>query len=222
MRAFAQNGVTRFEEKTRWETFQEDFWAVFELEGSLGFELLQLGRNILYWVIENALWLGVLVLLLAALWFVHMAIEEKKLEIRRLWSFLLFFLSKRLMILPLLHDTGLENGWISQETAQKMVTLRQKARTQSLRTQPKARMQTEMEVSRLLVDIFTKIEQEKGLNHPIITNVGADLEFIDEKLVTLQQKYNEEAYAFNKKYAEGIKGKLFGLFGGGAIPLFND
>ncbi len=216
-----KESVPRIIKKTRWEELQEAFRGIFEIEGSVGFELWQLFRNIFYWVIENALWLGILVLLASLIWFLWIGIQEKRSEIQRLWVFLLFFLSKRHMVLPLLHFEAKAHHWLDETTLEKMVTLRQMARQTSLRQNPVERMKIEEETSALLVRVFAKLEQSENAAHnTIIQTVGADLEFVDEKLIALQKEYNSQVLAFNKKYFDGIAGQIFRLTPLARLPLF--
>ena len=216
-------GVQRVVVKNRKERFLDWLGDLLGAEGSIGFELTQLFRSIFYWIIENAFWLGILVLALSALWFLFQQVKERQTEIQRLWGFLLFFLSKRHMMLPVLHTVSSREKYLDEESLGKITKLRQQAREVSLRQNPAQRMGIEGDVSNLLVEIFTKVEKSPSAkNNQIIKTIGKDLEFVDEKLVELQEKYNATASRFNSRYVQSPIGKVLSLFKVRAFPLFSD
>ena len=177
-------------------------------------------RNLPEWVWDfisfgndNVLWfIGFLVIVLL----IKFAIDRKrkqKRQIRKLWLFTLFFLSKRQMMIPLIVNLARRDGLLDTGTLDELLEIRQKCREVSFKKSPQKRLELEMSVSRILYRYFSDLDaQGKIREHSKFEHVIHDLEFIDHKLVDLQKTYNVASYAWNNNLA-GFPGKFFQLWG---------
>ena len=145
-----------------------------------------------HWIFLGLTFLGCVVL-------VVLYFRQKQQTIEKLWKLILFFLSKRQMMIPIVYTFAQRDALLSEKDLQKLLEIRELSRSVPLRKDPTRRMEIEREVSHILLDFFTKIEKNK--NYPSKTTMDRileDFEFIDEKLVELQKVYNREALLWNK------------------------
>lgn len=167
-------------------------------------------QNSVAFVHENILWfflLGVIILLIK---FWYDAERKKLFQIKKLWTFTLFFLSKRLMMIPLIITFSRREGALSNKKVEQLLALRNECRSVSLRKNPQERLQRETKISEELFLFF----QEQAPNGQLDPNtrlfrLAQDLEFIDKKLVELQLAYNHEAKRWN--HNRNILKQLLGL-----------
>ncbi len=166
--------------------------------------------NLLTWGEAHLLWVisGLLLILVVKFW-VDGHSKRKK-EIERLWLFLLFFLSKRQMMMPLLVTLGRREKDLSEKSISDLLKIREKCRTISLRKSPKKRMAEELKVSAVLYRHFSQLEKKGKINDGSkLGRVMQDLEFIDQKLVQLQKTYNTHAEKWNQNLSGALK--IFGF-----------
>ena len=167
-------------------------------------------QNLVVFVHENILWfllLGIIILLIK---FWYDAERKKLFQIKKLWTFTLFFLSKRLMMIPLIITFSKRGGELSNKKVEQLLSLRNECRSVSLRKDPKKRLQQEQQISQKLFQFFQELEGKKQLtNNPRLSRCAHDLEFIDKKLVELQIAYNHEAKRWNRN--RNVVKKILGL-----------
>ena len=188
------NGITP---PTWWERILPE-WIIEGAKDSLAF----LESHILWFVL-----LGIIILLIK---FWYDAERKKFFQIKKLWTFTLFFLSKRLMMIPLIITFSRRGGELSNKKVEQLLSLRNECRSVSLRKDPQERLQREQKISQELFQFFQELEQQGQLeNNPRLSRCAQDLEFIDKKLVELQLAYNHEAKRWNSN--RNIAKKILGL-----------
>ncbi len=159
---------------------------------------------------QNLAWFGLLFIIWAGIALTMQRTRAYKNRVQRLWLFLLYFLSKRHMLIPVVHTMAKRDGLLSDAELQSLVTHREKCRSISLRRNPQARMEAEMQLSEVLYGYFERINEEGKLHeNPVIERVAEDLMFIDQKLTGLQAQYNAEADEFNSKIIDSFVGRAF-------------
>jgi len=167
-------------------------------------------HDIVSFVHENIIWvflLGVVILLIK---FWYDSERRKFLQIKKLWTFTLFFLSKRLMMIPLIITFSRRGGELSNKKVEQLLELRNECRSVSLRKNPKERLNREKKISLALFHFFQELETKKQLTKgSSLAHFAEDLEFIDKKLVELQLAYNHEARRWNA--GRNLAKKLLGL-----------
>lgn len=131
-------------------------------------------------------------------------------QIKKLWTFNLFFLSKRLMMIPLIITFARREKILKDEKVYELLSSRNACRAVSLKKNPKLRLKQEEKISHILYLFFTELENNGQLkpNSPL-SHIAQDLEFIDKKLVELQLAYNHEARNWNAQ--RNLAKKLLGL-----------
>lgn len=133
--------------------------------------------------------------------------------IEKLWHLILFFLSKRQMMIPLVFTFAQRDQLLSEKDLSTLLEIRALSRSVPLRKDPEKRMTIEKKVSQILFSFFDKMEKKE--NYPsqkTMKKIMKDFEFIDEKLVELQQVYNREALKWNlsrNKFPTKILASLF-------------
>lgn len=161
-------------------------------------------------------------LLVLILIFLKLQINRKarhKAKIQKAWKFLLFFLSKRQMMIPLVITLAKKNGAISAEKQAELIKIRQDCQKISLKKNLSQRLEVEETVSAILYIFFTQLETQGELaKNPRLKKVVSDLEFIDQKLIELQTLYNVEAQKWNKNLWKAFF--LKGLKPFTKLPLF--
>jgi hypothetical protein len=137
-------------------------------------------------------------------------VKQREQNIQKIWRFILFFLSKRQMMIPLIYTLAKRDKGLNDEALKKLLHIRMQCRQYSIKKHLKKRMELERRFSEILVQYFSKLEQDGILEKdPLLLHVGKDLEFIDQKLVQLQTVYNNEAETWNKKLT--IFHKIIGI-----------
>ena len=154
----------------------------------------------IFWLSEFGIWCAIVLVLLLVLAYGLKKLKQKHQAIQKLWVFTLFFLTKRQMMIPLVVSLSRNDKILDKKTQKKLMEIREKCREVSFKTSPNARLKLEQEVSEILLEYFTKLEKKSQIKsgskfHKIVQ----DLEFIDHKLVQLQQVYNRETETWNKK-----------------------
>lgn len=167
-------------------------------------------QNFITFVNEHILWFVLLGIIILLIKFWYDAERKKVFQIKKLWTFTLFFLSKRLMMIPLIITFSRRSGELSNKKVEQLLELRNECRSVSLRKNPQERLQREKKISKELFRFFQERET-KGelLQNAHLTRIAHDLEFIDKKLVELQLAYNHEARQWNRN--RNIAKKLLGL-----------
>ncbi|MDH3324912.1 MAG: hypothetical protein OEL89_04705 [Candidatus Peregrinibacteria bacterium] len=123
---------------------------------------------------------------------------KKKQHIQKLWQFILFFLAKRQMILPLVHTLAKRDKILNKKSLDEMLILREDCKKVSFRVYPSKRLILERKVSTMLLTYFSELEKEgKIVSNSKFERITQDLEFIDVKLSALQSAYNNEVGKWN-------------------------
>ena len=131
-------------------------------------------------------------------------------QIKKLWSFTLFFLSKRLMMIPLIITFSRRDAVIPDDKIKELLAARNSCRAVSLKKNPQLRLKQEQQISEILYTFFIQLESAGTLQKsPSLARIAQDLEFIDKKLVELQMAYNHEARRWNAD--RNLAKKLLGL-----------
>ena len=165
---------------------------------------------------EHILWMVLLGVILLIVKFWYDAERKDFLQIKKLWTFTLFFLSKRIMMIPLIITFARRGGELSNKKVEQLLQLRNECRSVSLRNDPEKRLQRETAISSALFEFFMELESKGTLDSsPSLQQLAKDLEFIDQKLVELQMAYNHEARRWNMR--RHIFKKMLGL---PALSLF--
>jgi hypothetical protein len=149
---------------------------------------------------DFGMWIFAGALCVALLFLVLMFIRRRQRNIHKLWKLILFFLSKRQMILPLVYTFAKRDTLLNDQQLEEILIIRDQSQRVPFQKNPTQRMAIEMKVSKLLFDFFEHIESHP--HHPsqaIIKKMESDFEFIDDRLVELQQIYNREAEKWNKR-----------------------
>ena len=176
----------------------------------------------LLWLSLNWLWLVTLFAITALTILVLRALKRKHEEIQKLWIFTLFFLTKRQMMLPLVISLSRKDKILDKATQKKLMEIREKCRKVSFKKSPTARLTLEKEVSHILYDYFSTLEAKKQIKAGTkFEKIVQDLEFIDAKLVQLQQVYNAEVTQWNRRIRFGLIQMLIKPFGIKTFEPFN-
>lgn len=147
-------------------------------------------------------------------------LHRKQRQVEKIWNMILFFLSKRQMIIPLVFVFAKRENALSSNDLNALLDIREISQTTSFRNNPEERIKIEQEVSRILFDFFSQMEAHHASLSPVLQKLAHDFEFLDSKLVTLQELYNHEAYQWNIKrnrffvrpFAFLFRFKVFQLF----------
>ena len=95
----------------------------------------------------------------------------------------------------------------------KLLEIRNKSRSITLRTAPIERLKLEQNISKILFYYFTSLEKAGKIKpHSKFQKVVKDLEFIDAKLVQLQQTYNAETQKWNRIVTFPLLNLIFKIF----------
>jgi hypothetical protein len=147
---------------------------------------------------ENILWfVGVLFIILIIKFAIDRKRKQQK-QIKKLWLFTLFFLSKRQMMIPLIVTLAKRDGILDEKTLNNLLEIRKQCREISFKKSPKKRLNLEKQVSLILFKYFSSLEKQGKIREKSkFAHVINDLEFIDKKLVELQKVYNNATNAWN-------------------------
>lgn len=175
-----------------------------------------------FWA-EYSAWILLTIVILAIVKLMFNVVRRRERNIQKLWSFVLFFLSKRQMMMPLIYTLAQRDGVLDKDVLSQLLAIRDECRGLSLRRQPTQRLKQETKVSRILYEYFSALEKQgKIKSGSKFEKLVQDMEFIDEKLFQLQKAYNNEAALWNKKY-DFFPLKLLGLlFGFHRFELFKE
>lgn len=181
----------------------EKFWGKFlELipEGVREFLWRSIQWSLHIWE-EYAAWILLTIVILALIKLILNTIRRREKNIQKLWSFVLFFLSKRQMMLPLVYTLAKRDQILGQEKLEELLQIREECRNTSLRSHPALRLQKEATISRLLFEYFSFLEKQGKIKPKSqMERLMHDFEFIDQKLIELQKIYNAEAISWDKTY----------------------
>lgn len=164
-------------------------------------------------ILEYQWWiLAIVTLFILGWWFRHHFMKQEH-NLKKIWIFILFFLTKRQMMIPLVVTLAKKDGFLDDEIRSQLLEIRDKCREVSLKKQPQQRLLLEQDVSKVLFYYFTQLEREdKIIGGTKFEKIVRDLEFIDAKLVQLQQVYNQETQTWNKKIKMPGLGWLLKIF----------
>lgn len=150
---------------------------------------------------EYSAWILLVLVILAVMKLSYNALRRREKNIQKLWRFVLFFLSKRQMMIPLIYTLAQRDNILTPAQLQELLSIRNTCRTFSLRHNPEERIKHEKKVSRILFEYFSILERKgKIQQNNTLQRIMKDLEFIDEKLVQVQKAYNTEARNWNVTY----------------------
>ena len=100
--------------------------------------------------------------------------------------------------------------------------IRTRCRDVSFKKSPTERLKLETEVSEILYKYFSKLEKKDQIKAGSkFAKIVQDLEFIDAKLVQLQQVYNAETAKWNRKFGFPGMRALLRLFGVRSFERFS-
>jgi len=126
-------------------------------------------------------------------------IRQRRDQIQKLWVFILFFLTKRQMMIPLVIRLSEKDNLLDADLRARLLEIRQKSRETSFKKNPNQRLEIEEQVSKILFLYFSTLEKKDQIKPGTkFAKIVKDLEFIDAKLVQLQKVYNDEALRWNK------------------------
>ncbi len=141
----------------------------------------------------------IILVILAIIIVVLKRIHSRQKKIEKLWIFILFFLTKRQMLIPLVISLSKKDKLLDDQTQKELLSIRDECRQISLKKDPEARMEMEEKVSEILFHYFTNLDRDKKIQQGTkFEKIVRDLEFIDGKLVQLQKVYNREVERWNK------------------------
>jgi len=148
---------------------------------------------------EHMAWMFLVLVVFGILKLTVNNVKRREHNIQKIWRFILFFLSKRQMMIPLIYTLAKRDKGLDEVSLKKLLHIRMQCRQYSIKKHLKKRMELERKFSQILVIYFEKLEKDGILEKdPLLQHVGKDLEFIDQKLVQLQAVYNKEAETWNK------------------------
>ena len=172
--------------------------------------IIDAGQNIGDFVDDNIIYFVVAFVLILITKFWYDRERKQSRQIKKLWTFTLFFLSKRLMMIPLIITFAKRDTVIPDAKIHELLSTRNSCRAVSLKKNPILRLKQERKISQILFSFFNELEKNGTLNkNAPLTKIAQDLEFIDNKLVELQMAYNHEARRWNAR--RGLAKKLLGL-----------
>ncbi len=159
---------------------------------------------------EHMAWTFLILVFLGLLKLSANNVRRQENNIHKIWRFIVFFLSKRQMMIPLIYTLAKRDKALDEDSLKKLLHIRVQCRQYSIKKHLKKRMELERKFSEILVAYFGKLERDGVLEKdPLLLLVGKDLEFIDQKLVQLQTIYNKEADEWNRKF--NVFHRIFGV-----------
>ncbi len=159
----------------------------------------------------NAGWILLIFVILGMAKLMLNRMQKMQARIEKLWKFILFFLYKRQMMLPLVHTLAKREKALDHAQLQELLDIREHLQKFPLPRTPRERISWEQKISKLLFRYFSHLEKNGILSsHSALHQVVEDLEFIDEKLVQLQQVYNHEVAQWNHQW-RFLPPKFFGI-----------
>jgi hypothetical protein len=159
-------------------------------------------------------WILAFVFLGGGLFFFWRKNSRQKMQIRKIWIYTLFFLTKRQMMIPLVYSLAQKDKILDAETAQKLLDIRNQCRGKTLKHNPTERLALEKSVSAILFRYFSELELQGAIRSGTkFEKIVRDLEFIDAKLVELQQVYNYQVKQWNGRVLGRFTWWFYYLFG---------
>lgn len=169
-------------------------------------------NGILEFLWEWQWWILFFVILGIGFHFFRKSLLKKQKSLEKSWIYTLFFLTKRQMLIPLIYTLVERQGRASDKALHDLVALRNQAREKNFRDHPADRLQLEKEVSKIIYGYFITLEKAGVLaKDPKLMRIAEDLEFIDSKLIELQEIYNKGVKAWNWKAQTLFWMKPFGV-----------
>ncbi len=173
------------ESKNIFDSFADGFSGAFEFLGNF--------------LTNFGLWLFVLLVIAGILIFIWRKLSQRRAQIEKLWVYILFFLTKRQMLIPLVISLSKKDNHLDSDVQSALLEIREQCRNVSLKKSPRERMELEEQVSEILFIYFSNLEKEGTIKPGTkFEKIVKDLEFIDAKLVQLQKVYNHEVIRWNK------------------------
>jgi len=152
-------------------------------------------------------------LILGTFYWIYKNFSARQKQIEKLWVFILFFLTKRQMMIPLVITLSKRDGILDKDVQKKLLEIRNECRDISLKKNPKKRLEKEENVSLILFHYFSKLEKKGDIiEGSKFEKTVKDLEFIDAKLVELQGLYNKEVSVWNQVMRMPVVSLFFRLF----------
>lgn len=172
-------------------------------------------------LVEYQMWIFVFTILVCAVVLFYTKLRTRHRNIKKLWVFILFFLTKRQMLIPLIWTFARREDAFEEQTLRELLQIRRDCRSKSLKYTPSDRLGLEQKVSEILYQYFTKLEtQGKIRPGSKFSKIVEDLEFIDGKLVELQALYNLEAKRWNQATSFFLVRGLMRFWGMKRFDLF--
>lgn len=164
-------------------------------------------------LVEHQFLILILSLIIAGLVLFKKKFNKKQKYINKIWTFTLFFLTKRQMMIPLVFVLSQKDGVLDKEALGKLLEIRNECREKSLKKNPTQRLILEQKISKILFYYFSTLEEEGKIKpNTKFDKIVKDLEFIDAKLVQLQQVYNAETEKWNRLVLHKTIWWLFYIF----------
>ncbi len=186
----------------------------------LGYIFLQTG-TFWDWLVYFQFWVFMFTILICGTVLFYLKLRARHKNIRKLWIFILFFLTKRQMLIPLVWTFAKREDVFEAEALEELLQIRQDCRNASLKHNPTARLKLERRLSQILYSYFLKLEEEGKLKaESRFSKIVQDLEFIDGKLVELQGLYNLEANRWNRATSFFVLHGILASFGMKHFELF--
>ncbi len=161
-----------------------------------------------YW-----LWIFLFVFIFGFLGYGAYRLHRRQKYIHKLWLFILFFLTKRQMIIPLIYTLAKRDKKLDNKILDELLQIRDECRSVSLRKSPEKRLKLEAKISEAVFTYFSTLEKDGALQkEPKFMHIMKDLEFIDKKLTDLQGIYNAEAAQWNKLVGMAVFKGVFWVF----------
>lgn len=172
-------------------------------------------------MVEYQMWIFVGTIIICAVVLFYMKLRTRHRNIRKLWIFILFFLTKRQMLIPLIWTFAQREDAFEEEVLKELLQIRRDCRSKSLKYTPSERLGLERKVSHILYQYFTMLEEKgKIRSGSKFSKIVEDLEFIDAKLVELQALYNLEAKRWNQATSFFVIRGLMRFWGMKRFDLF--
>lgn len=164
--------------------------------------IYQVWQTLVAFLAEHSLLIFTIIFVVGALNFAQSRLKKRQYNIQKLWQFIMFFLSKRMMMIPLLYTLGKRSGALNEEAFKKLLALRDKSKHHTMVNDPKERIKIEQEVSLILMQYFQNLEEKGEIKkNSVFYHLVDDLEYIDKKLVELQNIYNHQSKNWNRWFS---------------------
>ena len=116
-------------------------------------------------------------------------------------------------MIPLVYSLAKKDNFNKYKNLDKLLMIREKCKHLSLKKSPVSRLKVEREISKFLFEYFSDLEKRGRLpKKSKFEYIIKDLEYIDKKLVDLQQLYNQETARWNKVIEHPVLKYFFRVF----------